>query len=372
MRRHARNQRVDIDEYFHGFEDFSESLATQPSWPPADSSSAPSVKAMLISARDQTAPALAPYQYQSSTLRPSKALSALELEAAHRAVSSIKSQLIGDRDPGVQAQVSPPTPAAAVVEDGSGSPSTSFFPSSLALQQTSSAWREPQFWWGSLVALLGTTVAAVVVYTYNSPNLDLYLKQAQVLKQQSLAQVNHLGRLSLQQAHRALPTQPVISKTNRTADQAALAQAMKLAYTAAELTQSAITPEDWQQVLMFWRRAIDELQPIQAEPPLFEQAQERRRIYQDNFAYAQSELDKAPFRMAVQAAELASEKAANATTSEDWAVVAATWQEALSQMESVSTKSPRYKVAQAKRAEYATKFAYAQNRYLALHVQGEI
>ena len=58
--------------------------------------------------------------------------------------------------------------------------------------------------------------------------------------------------------------------------------------------------------------------------------------------------------------------ASSASTPEDWSNVATQWKEALSYMNAVSSQSASYEVAQTKRAEYATKFAYSQNRYLTL------
>ena len=369
MRHREKSQRVDIDEYFHGFEDFTESLATLPSQPPALSPKSQAVKTMLMGNPDQASPVLAPYQYQSAILSQPKTLSPFELEAAHRAVTSIKSQLIGDFAPGVQAQIFPPTPAASASQDGINALVAVAAQTSLPPQRSSATQGTERIWRGSLVAILGTTITALLVYAYGNNHLQPYLAQAQTLGRLSLVQANHLSRLSWQQVRLALPKPPVIASLNRTAEQAAMAQSMKFAYTAAELTQSAMTPDDWQQVLLFWRRAIDELQPIQAGTDLFPQAQERRQRYQDNFAYAQGELEMAPFRIAVNAAELASKMADSATTAEEWADIAAKWQEALSNMEAVSTKSSRYEIAQVKRAEYATKFAYAQNRHLDLQAR---
>ncbi|TVQ21330.1 MAG: hypothetical protein EA367_06195 [Leptolyngbya sp. DLM2.Bin15] len=372
MRRHEKSQRVDIDEYFHGFEDLTEPLATQTSWSPAPTSRSPSVKAILTGNPVPAAPVLAPYQYQSSILSQPKPLNPFELEAAHRAVASIKHQLLGSSDPGVQAQIFPPTPTVAVSQPGSPSPVALVLQKALPLRRSSASQGSHRLWWGSLVAILGTTVTALLVYAYSSNRLPPSLAQVPPLNRLSLVPQRPWSHLSLRLMRLPSPTPAAILRPNPPDEPGAINQAMKFAYTAAELTQSATTEEDWQQVILFWRRAIDELEPIQAKSPFFDQAQERRQTYQDNFDYAQGEREMAPFRLAVNAAETASEMATSARTTEDWAEAAAKWQEALSHMDAVSPQSSRYGVAQAKRAEYATKFAYAQTRYLVSQSRGAL
>lgn len=369
MRRHEKSQRVDIDEYFHGFEDLTEPLATQPNWPP--SSRSPSVKAILTENPGSAAPVLAPYQYQSSILSQPKPLNPFELEAAHRAVASIKHQILGTPDPGVQAQIFPPT-AAVAAQPGSPTSVALALPKALPLGRSSISQGSHRLWWGSLVAILGTTVTALLVYAYSNNHLPPYLAQVPSLGHLAQVQNGPWSRLSLKPVRLPLPAPSAIVRPNPPDAPGAITQAMKFAYTAAELTQSATTEEDWQQVILFWRRAIDELQPIQADSPFFDRAQERRQTYEDNFAYAQGELEMAPFRMAVIAAEAASEMAISARTTEDWAEAATKWQEALGHMDAVSSRSARYAVAQAKRAEYATKFAYAQTRYLVSQSRGSL
>ena len=368
MRRYEKSQRVNIDEYFDGFEDVEDPLAVESHWPmEAVFLVSQPLKAIFTDNVGQAAPVLAPYQHQSSVLSEPKLLSPFELEAAHRAVSSIKSQLIGEPDSSVQAQVFPPsawdvTPQHRwLAQASSVSPMGSTFSRFFTTRPVAMVKGISLIWWGSLVAIVGTTVAAMALYAHSPYPLHPHLAQAQTLGQRTWAKT---------QAHLAKPMPSVGLMTNHTDEQAAMAQSMELAYTAAELTQSATTHEDWLQVITFWRRAIDELQPIPTQSDLFKAAQERRQLYQKNLTYAQGELEMAPFRIAVVAAESASQMAANAMTLEDWAEVAAKWQEALSHMESVPAQSSRYEVAQEKLAEYATKFAYSQNRYLTLQTQG--
>lgn len=373
MRRHEKSQRVDIDEYFEGFEDGADPLTIEASLPMEAFLASQPFKAILSGKVDQASSVLAPYPRRSHGFGGPKSLNSLDLEAAHRAVFSIKSQLVGDPDPSVQTQVYPPdawdvAPEDSLVAEASATaPTMSAFPKFFSTRPTMRAQGISRIWWGGLVTIVGTAAAAMALYAYSPDYLQPYLTQAQTLSRLSLAQARHLGRLSWAQA-RLTPRLPI--GINRTEEQAAMAQSMRFAYTAAELTQSATSREDWLQVITFWRRAIDELHPIPAGSDLSQSAQVRRQLYQNNLAYAQGELDMAPFRLAVNAAESASQMAANAATSEDWAKVAAKWQEALRHMESVSTQSSRYDVAQEKLAEYATKFAYSQSRYLTLQAQG--
>ncbi|QQE64051.1 hypothetical protein GFS31_07230 [Leptolyngbya sp. BL0902] len=375
MRRHEKSQRVDIDEYFQGFEDGADFRAIEASLPMEAFLTAQPFKAILTGKVDQASSVLAPYHRQSRGGSGPKLLNSLELESAHRAVFSIKSQLVGDPDPSIPTQVYPPDAWDVTPENSSGAeaeattPVSSAFAKFFHLRPHGRTQGLSRLWRGSLITLAGTTVVAMALYAYSPAYLQPYLTQAQTLSRLSLVQVRHLGRQLLAQADRATAKSPLGIMAHRSEDHGAMAQAMELAYTAAELTQSATTHEDWLQVITFWRRAIDELQPIPAQSHLFPSAQARRQLYQSNLAYAQGELEMAPFRLAVNAAESASQMAASASTLEDWADVAATWQDALRHMESVSTQSSRHGVAQEKLAEYAAKFAYSQGRYLTLQAQ---
>jgi hypothetical protein len=376
MRRHEKSQRVNIDEYFHGFEDGAEPVVTQVTQvtqvaqaaqaaqvvgQPAPTRAAPPFKAILAAKPGYIPPVLAPYQPQGRTLAAAKPLSSFDLASAHRAVASIKHQLIGDPEPSVPTHVFHPGPTGAIsqasipVQDDASAQSP--------LDPVSAAPSSARLWWGGLAALVGTTASALLVYAHSTNHPNPAPAQTQILDRQALT----LGQRTFAQAGRTLPSSSAAApQSQRTAEQAAMAQSMRLAYTAAELTQSALAPEDWQQVILLWRQAIDELQPIAADHPLFSQAHARKQIYEDNLAYAQGELETAPFRMAVKAAEAASKMASSASTPEDWSNVAAQWKEALSYMNAVSSQSASHEVAQTKRAEYATKFAYSQNRYLTL------
>lgn len=325
----GKHQTVDIDEYFEGFEDTAEPLGIPPSWPTTHALTALSFKAILMDKPTDDRPVLVPYQRQGSTLRAAKSFSAFELASAQQAVISIKQQLMAE--PKHTAQ---PTLAQAL---------RWATPTHLSRAGVVS------------VVILGTTLVAMATYPGSGRN---------GLPVQALGSAS-LGVMG------SLPT-PTSPETAPTADQVAFQRAIEQGQTAAELTQSATTEADWQAVISLWQQAINELQPILPDSPLFSQAQARYQSYQTNVAYAQAKLEVTPLQSAVDAAETASQLAANAITQDDWAEVAIKWREALSSMEAIPTSSPHYEVAQAKMAEYATKFAYSQNRYLRLQSIGAL
>jgi uncharacterized protein YkwD len=68
-----------------------------------------------------------------------------------------------------------------------------------------------------------------------------------------------------------------------------------------------------------------------------------------------------PFREAVNAAMAAAVAAQTAQTPQQWAIVAGSWQRAVTNMKAVAPDHPRHAIAQQKAAEYAKNFDYARN-----------
>jgi hypothetical protein len=66
------------------------------------------------------------------------------------------------------------------------------------------------------------------------------------------------------------------------------AEAVRRATSAAEATQTASTPEEWQAVATDWEAAIALMQAVPQDNPNYATAQDRIPVYQNNLAYARS------------------------------------------------------------------------------------
>jgi hypothetical protein len=65
-------------------------------------------------------------------------------------------------------------------------------------------------------------------------------------------------------------------------------EAVRKAISAAQLTQTASTPEEWDQVAADWQSAIDLMQSVPDSNPKYSVAQQRVPVYQKNLQYAQN------------------------------------------------------------------------------------
>lgn len=65
--------------------------------------------------------------------------------------------------------------------------------------------------------------------------------------------------------------------------------AVRKATSAAQLTQTASTPQDWTQVAADWQSAIELMQSVPESNPKYSVAQERIPVYQKNLEYAQKQ-----------------------------------------------------------------------------------
>lgn len=66
-------------------------------------------------------------------------------------------------------------------------------------------------------------------------------------------------------------------------------EAVSKATQAAELTQTAATPQEWQQIATLWQEASDLMAEVPADSPNYATAQDRVGTYQNNAAYAQQQ-----------------------------------------------------------------------------------
>ncbi|MEC4804700.1 MAG: hypothetical protein SAJ12_00705 [Jaaginema sp. PMC 1079.18] len=65
-------------------------------------------------------------------------------------------------------------------------------------------------------------------------------------------------------------------------------EAVRRATSAAEATQNASTPEEWQAVATNWESAISLMQAVPQDNPNYQKAQDRIPVYQKNLAYARN------------------------------------------------------------------------------------
>lgn len=337
----SKVRRVDIDQYFDDLEDPASAASTEPSQGSATASTRlpskeRSLKDRLLGHGDGGWPRSSSPIIPLAIATDGSSQRQFELETAHRAVLAMQAQLRAELSSGLDQPI-------VTVQ------------SPLMKRQR---WRSTPWVVGTLTTL--GAVAMVGGQTTNElPTCSQY-RYCQVVQHTLLAV------WPFRDGRRIAAPSLSATPASQTADEAAFAKSARSAYTAAEMTQTARTSEDWQLVISFWQDAITTLNTIPSSSAAFSSAQPKIREYQANAAYAESELAMAPFRLAVATAEVASELAQSARTHDDWSVIAAKWDEALTLMGQVSDQHERYDVAQQKLAEYATKFAYAQQRYLAL------
>ncbi|PSN16792.1 hypothetical protein C7293_00810 [filamentous cyanobacterium CCT1] len=325
-------QRVDIETYFSDVDDHVKDSDQAVIIPPANLVST-SVKQQLITTPATSGSVLKPYQNERSLLFKHRDFSVFELEAAHGAVRELRDKLQENTSPKVK-----PLPLPKVEISEPPKPN----------------WIRPAA--GLLVILMATAITSKASWPYISACLAqqcYYSTQERFIEiAKSLSQVAS-DRLS----------------NNSQADDSALDQqhfstGLRYAQAASDLTQQAQTSTDWQQVVQLWQLALNSIGHISSESTLYSEAQAKEVIYRTNLAYSRRELDMAPFRGGVKAAEEASRLAIEANSKEDWQTVADKWQAALTKMQAVSSNNQHYSIAQAKLVEYSTKFAYAQKRYL--------
>jgi hypothetical protein len=129
----------------------------------------------------------------------------------------------------------------------------------------------------------------------------------------------------------------------------AITQATK----AANLTQTAQTPREWQQVSQFWINAIALLKSIPENHPQFTLATQKVKEYESNLNYSRknSENRQNSFRLAVNHAINAANLTQTASSSQEWETVIKHWQNAISLMKAVKPNHPHYFMAQEKTLE---------------------
>lgn len=333
MRLNSDAQKVDIDTYFSDLDDHArrDHSSRRPRVP--ETSTVLALKQFLIAPPSASAPVLQPYTHDQSMRIGHRSFSADELEAAHSAVCNLRDQIY--------------SPSPLPESDLPSQPLTTLAPP-----------RRRLFLSGLGIATALTATAIAIDLSPNGSNCLATQCYAPLVSQISD------WWLKAQAATQAVISFPLPSLDQASVDQRHLDEGMRYGYAAARLTQQASTTKDWQEVIHLWQLALHSLDQVAPDSTFSRSAQTKTVEYRRNLAYSRSERTQSAFRHAVNAAEEASYLASKATTKADWQQVAQRWQSALTLMQAVPRTSDHFSVAQTKLAEYSTKFAYTQRRYL--------
>lgn len=109
-----------------------------------------------------------------------------------------------------------------------------------------------------------------------------------------LSLVVGMGAALLMYASREPSTQEVVSETE------AFRWGVNRAMSAAELTQTARSPKEWQQVVSWWQEAIDLMAAVPRSEKNHAIAASKITEYQTNLEYAESRLQQAPTQLPTQ------------------------------------------------------------------------
>lgn len=300
--------RVDIDRYFAIFEVDE----TQDETP---------IKALAEAPKSiESRVPLKPYVHESEILIHHRQFNNRELESASNALKALKSQLEEECE----------VPQACVTLSPQKQPKVRFNRGGLLLKLTAVA--------------CGTA---------------LTLNYSQIFAQEWAAFDGYAALKQVSENAQAYWQQPSVAQESQPdSNQEHFRKALNAAAAAAEATQVASTPEEWQAVSNQWKVAIAHLQAIPADHPLHSEAKNRLKRYQTGLAYASQEIES--FREGVNVAFQAAQLVQTAHTRSDWQTVARTWQQAIKLMQAVPQSSPNYSMAQEKVAEYAANAVYAQ------------
>ncbi|KKD35465.1 hypothetical protein [Limnoraphis robusta] len=142
-----------------------------------------------------------------------------------------------------------------------------------------------------------------------------------------------------------------------------LNQAMNKAQSAANLTQTAKSYDQWNQVYSGWKDAISLLENLPESHQKSDFAQQKITEYQSNLDYAKQQMTRTdPFVSGTNKAEEAVLLQPNAVLEADWNEVANCWQKAITLLKTVSQTHPQYQTASQKITEYQQNLSYAQKQ----------
>ena len=137
--------------------------------------------------------------------------------------------------------------------------------------------------------------------------------------------------------------------------------AINQATKAANLTQTAKSNQEWEEVSQSWINAIALLKSLPQNHPQFTLATQKVQEYENNLNYSRknSQNQQNSFRLAVNHATEAANLTQTATSTQEWEKVIKHWQDAISLMKAVKPDHSQYFLAQEKTIEYQRNVNYA-------------
>ncbi|NJK28353.1 MAG: hypothetical protein HC925_07625 [Coleofasciculaceae cyanobacterium SM2_3_26] len=135
---------------------------------------------------------------------------------------------------------------------------------------------------------------------------------------------------------------------------------LERALAAAELGQTARSPEAWAAVAERWEQAIAAMESVPATSPEFTQAQEKITEYQRNLEYVEQQPDY--YREAIAHAIEAVEFGKQATTRPQWQAAADSWQRAIAALQTVEPTHDAYAEAQGRIPVYQRYLDYTRSQ----------
>ncbi|MGK7925844.1 MAG: peptidylprolyl isomerase [Spirulina sp.] len=138
--------------------------------------------------------------------------------------------------------------------------------------------------------------------------------------------------------------------------------AVNHAMSAAEFTQTAATPEEWDKVSQHWQQAIALMRVVPLNDRYYTLARKKVIEYQGYLEYSrqQAKNPDGVFRAAVNQAIAAVNSTQIARFPEEWEQAEKDWSRAIELMKTVSEEHPKYEIAREKAKEYQTYLAYVR------------
>ena len=150
-------------------------------------------------------------------------------------------------------------------------------------------------------------------------------------------------------------------------------QATEKAKKAANLTQTAKSYDQWNQVLNLWQEAIALLNTISESHPKSSLARQKSTEYKTNLDYSQQQVIKNdPFSQGMAKAEEAVQLQPYAILEADWNQVARSWQQAINFLKNVSQNHPQKDLANQKISEYSKNLTYAKQQANSMRQAAEV
>jgi tetratricopeptide (TPR) repeat protein len=148
----------------------------------------------------------------------------------------------------------------------------------------------------------------------------------------------------------------------------AVLQAQALASQAATLSQNPPHPvERWVNIHLLWRQAINRLESIATDSPVFDYAQHKLSEYRSNYSaigrrIVAEEEAEANFNTALQTGDLARQRMETANSLAGWQLAAKEWQAAIKGLTLIPQGTMVYREAQAQLQDYRQQQSRAENR----------